>query len=135
MSHGSVEDRLAIRELIENFTVGVMHGNADLWMSCWAEGGSWSLPSLPEPVKGKDNLRTTFSSKTGYFKFMSMLQFPHGTVFNGNTAKGRAYGQEIIIKNDNGIKMAVGFFDDEYVKQDGRWYFQSRVFNVVGLLP
>jgi hypothetical protein len=133
MSSGSIEDRLAIRELVETFTVGVMRGDVEIWASTWADDGVWMLPSMKEPVRGIANLRTAFSVKTGYAKFIGMVQFPADLVIEGNKARGRPHGVELIFKKVGGLKLAVGYFDDEYVKKDGRWYFTSRSFNVLGL--
>jgi hypothetical protein len=133
LQNGTLEDRIAIRELIETFAVGVMRHDLEIWMGVWAEEGSWNLPSLAAPVKGRAALREAFGTKTGYFGFMSMLMFPHGLVFDGDRASGRAHGQEVILPHDGGMKFLTGCFDDEYVKRDGRWWFLSRNFNVIGI--
>jgi hypothetical protein len=133
MTTGSLEDRLAIRELIETFAVGVMRHDHDLWMTVWAEEGSWNLPSLSAPVKGRAALSEAFGGKTGYFGFMSMLMFPHGLKFDGDRASGRTHGQEVILPLDGGMKFLTGCFEDQYVKRDGRWLFLSRDFSVIGI--
>jgi hypothetical protein len=132
MNTGPTEDRLAIRELIETFAVGVMRMDPEIWGSTWAEEGMWKIPSMTEPVKGKKNLLPAFKERMAYVKFMSMISFPTELVIEGDRARGRAHGQEIIIPKTGGRKFVVGCFDDEYVKRNGRWYFLSRVFEVLG---
>ena len=63
MNKGSVEDRLAIRELMETFAVGAMHVDPEIWGSTWAEEGQWKLPSMEEPAVGKSNMLEAFAQK------------------------------------------------------------------------
>ena len=133
MNTVTVEDRLEIRELLETFAVGAMHIDADIWGSTWAENGSWKLPSMSEPAVGKANLVATFREKMAYVDYMSMISFPADLVIDGDKAKGKAYCRELIYTKTGEQKVVVGYFNDEYVKQDGRWYFLSREYQVMGL--
>ena len=132
MNQGSVEDRLAIRELIEAFAVGAMHCDAELWGETWAEEASWKLPSMPEAATGKQNVIALFKEKLAYVGYMSMISFPSNLVIQGDRATGRAYCRELIYPKAGGRLVVVGYFDDEYVKRDGRWLFASRVYTVMG---
>jgi hypothetical protein len=133
MTPVTVEDRLAIRELVEAFTVGIMRLDLEVWAATWAEEGAWMLPSMTEPVKGIASLRAAFREKTGYFRFMSMLFFPTDIVVEGDRARAKAYGQEIILPKAGGQKLCTGCYHDEYVRRGGRWLFLSRDFEVLGL--
>ena len=130
---GPVEDRLEIRELIETFAVGAMHIDVDIWGSTWAEEGSWKLPSMTEAAMGKANLIAAFKEKMSYVSYMSMISFPAELVVEGDRARGRAYCRELIYPKAGGEKVVIGYFEDEYVKRDGRWLFLSRVYNVMGV--
>ena len=132
MNIGPVEDRLLIRELIESFAVGAMRLDAEIWGDTWAEEGSWKLPSMTEPAKGKSNIVAAFREKMEYVAFMSMISFPTDLLVDGDEARGRAYCQELIVPKSGGQRTIVGCFDDEYVKRNGRWYFLSRVYEVLG---
>ncbi|WP_439133541.1 nuclear transport factor 2 family protein [Pseudomaricurvus sp.] len=134
MSKGSVEERLAIRELIETFAVGVTTIDPELWASTWADEGCWKTPSMPALVEGKEAVVEKFKEMMAYVKFMSMSAIPSPTdlVFDGDKAKGRAYCRELIFPKAGGQKIVIGFFDDEYVKRDGRWLFTSRIYTVIG---
>jgi len=128
MSIGQVEDRLAIRELIETFAVGVMRKDTDMWASTWAEEGSWKIPLKEEPAVGKSNMIAVLEEIMARNKFVSMSSFPTELVIEGNKAHGKAYAQELIFPRDGGQRILVGCFEDKYVKRDGRWYFLSRVY-------
>ena len=133
MNIGPVEDRLAIRELIESFAAGAMRLDAELWGSTWAEDGAWKLMSMPAPVRGRENIKRAFSDVMAYVDFMSMMSFPHGLVVDSDTARGKAYCREMIFTKAGEQKYVVGCYDDNYVKQEGRWYFASRFYEVMGV--
>ena len=133
MNTGPVEDRLAIRELLETFAVGAMHIDLDIWGGTWAEEGSWKLPSMDEPAVGKADILATFKEKMAYVDYMSMISFPADLVIEGETAKGKAYCRELIYTKTGEQRVVIGYFLDEYVKRDGCWYFLSRDYQVIGL--
>lgn len=133
MSTGTVEDRLAIRELIEKFGVGAMRLDPQLWGETWADNGAWKLVSHPAPVVGKANIIEAFAKVTDYAQFLGMGAFPYDLVFDGDRATGKAYCQETIFPKSGGRKFVVGCFDDEYVKENGRWLFTKRFYEVLGV--
>jgi hypothetical protein len=45
---GPIEDRLALRELLDMYSAAVNEVDADLWGSLWAEDSRWALPDYPE---------------------------------------------------------------------------------------
>ncbi len=45
---GPLEDRVAIRELMDTHAHGVMTLDAALWGSIWAEDAYWELPEYPD---------------------------------------------------------------------------------------
>lgn len=132
MNIGSIEDRLAIRELVEAFACAAMRGDATKVGSTWSEDGVWKLPSMPEPARGRNAIVSAFAKATDYLSFMSMISVPTELVVEGDTARGKALCQELIVTKTNEQKTVVGCYDDTYVKREGRWYFQTRTYEVVG---
>lgn len=132
LNTGSVEDRLEIRELIEAFAVGAMHVDTELWGSTWADEALWSLPSMEQPAQGKDNVLAAFKEKMAYVDYMSMICFPSQLKVDGDKATGKSYCRELIYPKAGGRVIVVGYFDDEYVRRDGRWQFTSRIYTVMG---
>ena len=49
----------------------------------------------------------------------------------GDKAHGTWYQQEELHGKDGGKRFVVGRYEDDYVKVDGRWYFQKRVYEVL----
>ena len=131
MSIGPVEDQLAIRELIERSSIGVMRKDTDIWGGTWAEEGSWKIDSLDEPAVGKSNVIAVFEKIISNINFATMSAFPAELVIEGDRARGKAYCQELIFPKAGGQRILVGCFHDQYVKRNGRWYFLSRVYETL----
>jgi SnoaL-like domain len=131
MNIGPIEDRLAIRELIETFAIGAMRKNSEIWGSTWAEDGSWKIDSLDQHAVGKCNVIAVFEKLMLNIEFVSMNSFPAELVIDADKAHGKAYNQELIFPKAGGQKILVGCFHDEYVKRNGRWYFLSRVYETM----
>ena len=133
MNSGPIEERLAIRELVETFAVATTRIDAELWGSTWAEEGAWKLPSLDVPVVGRDAIVSTFREKMAYLRLISMTSISTGLVVEGDRARGEAQCQELIYPQAGGRTVVVGCFEDEYVKRDGEWFFLSRTYTVLGM--
>ena len=55
---GPLEDRIAIRELLETYADAVCHVDAEGWGATWAEDGTWEMPDYPQfgRVSGRQNI-------------------------------------------------------------------------------
>lgn len=131
MTSQHIEDRLAITELVNRSVAGVMRKDMALWGGTWAENGSWMIDMFDKPVKGRDQIVSMFGNIIGKFSFVAMSSFVTDVEIDGNSATGKAYSQEFMFPMAGGQKILCGCFDDRYVRQDGRWYFQSRVYETL----
>ncbi len=137
---GPVEDRTAIRELMDTHAHGVMTRNPDIWGSIWAEDASWSLPDYPDlgSFDGKDVIVSGWieSMKVYGLDNMSrpMVYFmqPGAIEVTGNHAKAVAYTIEIYDHPETGKRIhGTGRYDDELEKRDGKWLFTKRAYRVL----
>jgi len=133
MNIGTVEDRLAIRELIETFSAGVMRIDAEYWGETWAPDGAWKLPSLPEDCVGKANIKAMFEEKLAYVDSISMIAFPADLVVDDDLAEGKAYCRELIYTKEGVQRVLFGCFHDQYVKLNGRWLFKRREYEILSV--
>jgi len=132
MKTATVEDQLAIRQLVETFSIGCMRADSDIWGGTWAEECSWKIDKLDQPAVGKSNVIGVFEGIMANIAFVSINAFPADVVIEGDRGHGKAYSQELIFpKAGGGQRMLCGCSHDEYVKRDGRWYFSSRVFETL----
>jgi uncharacterized protein (TIGR02246 family) len=128
ISSGPLEDRLAIRELVESYNDAVMRFDPDDWGANWADDGVWSLPGRGE-VSGRDNIVELWKGVMSTTVVEGFFASAAVVTVNGDQATGTWYQQEFLSREGNRIAI-VGEYDDAYVKRDGRWYFAKRIYKV-----
>ena len=128
---GPIEDRLAIRELVDIYADAVNQRDAELWGSTWAEGSSWKLPVIPgmENVAGKENIVAAWNAGMAMFPFIFMSISVGDIQVDGDTATARAYTTEVGTTLDGTEIRPRGQYDDKLIKVDGEWLFIERIFN------
>jgi len=128
---GPIEDRLAIRELMDIYADAVNQRDAELWGSTWAEGSSWKLPVIPgmENVAGKENIVAAWNAGMAMFPFIFMSISVGDNQVDGDTATARAYTTEVGTTLDGTEIRPRGQYDDKLIKVDGEWLFIERIFN------
>jgi ketosteroid isomerase-like protein len=130
ISSGPVEDRLAIRELVESYNDAVMRFDADAWGANWAEDGTWSLPGMG-PVTGRANIVPMWKQAMSAFSFVGFFASAGPIVVTGDAARATWYQQEFLDGKDGTRRVITGQYEDDYVKRGGRWYFQKRVYKIL----
>jgi ketosteroid isomerase-like protein len=130
ISSGPVEDRLAIRELVDSYNDAVMRLDGEAWASNWMEDGIWSLPGVGE-VAGKAKFYPMWQQAMSAFSFVGFFASAGPIVVTGDTAHGTWYQQEFLHMKAGGKQTITGRYEDDYVRKDGRWYFAKRVYAVL----
>ena len=130
ISTGPVEDRLAIRELVESYNDAVMRFDGDAWASNWTDDATWSLPGMGD-VTGKDNFYPLWKKAMSAYSFVGFFASAGPIVVSGDTAHGVWYQQEFLHRADGGRGEVTGRYEDDYVKRDGRWFFTKRVYSIL----
>lgn len=130
ISSGPAEDRLAIRELVESYNDAVMRFDGEAWASNWRDDASWTLPGAGE-IKGKDKFFPIWQQAMSAFSFVGFFASAGPILVTGDTARGTWYQQEFLHQKDGAKRAITGRYQDEYVKVDGRWYFQKRVYEIL----
>lgn len=130
LSQGPIEDRMEIRELIDSYNDAVMRFDAEAWASNWAEDGVWHLPGAGD-VAGREAIVTVWKGAMSAFRFVGFFASAGPIVVKGDSAEGTWYQQEFLHQKDGVKRSVTGRYQDEYVKQDGRWYFKKRVYEVL----
>lgn len=126
---GPVEDRLAIRELLEAYADAVTRCDADDWGALWADDGIWSLPDYPEypDTHGKVAIVEMWVTAMKNYPGVMFEAWPGSIRVSGNHAEVRSWTSEVYEKEGK-VHRDRGRYDDVCVKVDGRWLFQSRAF-------
>lgn len=130
---GTVEDRLAIRELLEQYADGVNQRSAEIWGATWTEDSEWNLPVVPgmEEVKGRQKIVDGWLESMKLFPFVHMVATPGELRFDGDTCYARTYTAEVAVMQDGTEIRPRGQYDDVIVKENGEWLFKKRSFQVL----
>lgn len=128
---GAIEDRVALRELLDSYADAVNQRDAQAWGALWTDDAVWSFPDIPEfgTIIGKQNIIATW--------LHAMTLFP-GVVFEANPGKievranegwMRSYTTEVYNDPETAAcRRDKGVYEDQLAKIDGVWRFQNRVF-------
>jgi hypothetical protein len=138
---GYADDRAEIENLSNRYMIATDAGDMDTAMAAWTEDGELHWAGGVE--KGKAAIRKAMSG----FADARSTSIPQGATswprsrhfilnhvidVNGNTAKTIAYWLELTNSTPQKDVQLVyfGHYEDELVKQNGRWLFRTRkVFN------
>jgi len=134
----ALEDRIAIRELVDQYTYCADTRDAEGQMAIFTEDTNFEVymdEKIVEPtqvVTGRKNLRPVFDDLNQY---LSTMHFNgQSTVkLEGNKATGTTYCRAYHLKVEDGAQklMIAGIrYYDKMVKQAGIWLFSERKLKV-----
>jgi len=133
---GPVEDRLALRELLDIYADASIRHDIDDIAECWSNDGLWCF-ELGE-FRGKEEIRQAlFGLKDQYggvhrADIRLYTSSPGDLDIDGQTAWGRSYASIFAAVSGTNISSEVfGVYEDKYVKEDGVWLFKSRKFHTL----
>ncbi len=125
----ALADDRAIRDLCARYIDAVNRTDGAAWQDTWAENGTWNL--MGTEVTGREPLLGFWQAAMSGFKFALMVLNSGAIDISGDTASGRWYVTEHLLGQDgNGIHVE-GAYDDEYVRENGRWLFARRNYQAL----
>jgi uncharacterized protein (TIGR02246 family) len=126
---GPLEDRIAIRELLEAYADAVSRCDAKDWGDLWAEDSVWSLPDYPQypDTIGKAAIVDMWVTAMKDYPGIMFQAWPGAITVDGDRAVVRSWTSEVYDK-DGKVHRDRGRYEDICVKVDGRWLFQTRSF-------
>jgi len=137
---GPLEDRIAIRELMNTHAHGVMTRDAEVWGSIWADDAYWELPEYPDlgGFQGKDVIVAGWVDSMKVYgldkmaKPMVYFMEPGAIEVSSDTASAVAYTHEVYEDPSNGqLVRGHGRYDDQLEKRDGQWVFTRREYRII----
>lgn len=126
---GPMEDRIAIRELCDQFCEGVMSKNMEMWGDTWAESCEWVRFGQVFARGRAAVVAEAQKMLDGYSSGSFFCNLGH-THVDGARATGRVYHIEVYFRAGN-VEWYRTYFDDDYLKINGRWYFERRALTVI----
>jgi hypothetical protein len=137
---GPIEDRTAIRELMDTHAHGVMSKDPAIWSTIWADDASWSLLDYPDlgDFEGKDTIVSGWIESMKHYGLdnctrpMVYFMQPGAISVDGNHATAVAYTIEIYDDPATGQRVrGTGRYNDTLEKRDGRWLFTRREYGIL----
>ena len=138
---GPLEDRIAIRELMNTHAHGVMTRDPEIWSTIWADDASWDLPEYPDlgAFEGKETIVATWIESMKAYgtsnmdKPMVYFMEPGAIEVEGDRASAVAYTHEVYEdpQNNGQLVRGTGRYDDRLEKRDGRWLFVKRSYRII----
>ncbi len=137
---GPIEDRIAIRELMDTHAHGVMTKDAEIWGSIWADDAYWELPDYPDlgGFTGKQVIVAGWVESMKAYgldnctKPMIYFMQPGSIEVDGDHATAVAYTIEIYDDPTTGKRIhTTGRYNDELRRIDGAWKFTRRAYRTV----
>jgi uncharacterized protein (TIGR02246 family) len=136
---GPLEDRIAIRELLETFADATAREDVELLATCWVDDSVWVTPQGRE--EGKESIVASWEKYTEAYRrgtgviYRATFYQPAAIRIDGDTATGTTYFS-VVTFTDQGVAPNVfaGAYAEEYAKVDGRWRFRSRQYQPIDKL-
>jgi uncharacterized protein (TIGR02246 family) len=130
---GPIEDRLAIRELIDTYADATNLRDADVWGSLFAEEARWFLPDFPEygDTVGRDAIVAKWVAAVADHEGLVYVATPGAIEVDGDRATARLYTSEVYTAKDGATVRRRGRYDDVLVKRAGRWLIDEHAFRTL----
>jgi ketosteroid isomerase-like protein len=126
---GAVADRLAIRELIESYNAAVIEKDPAKWIANWAEAGVWNLGG--GDIEGKDRILESWLTIMAPYEHASVFAQPVFIQTNGEEGTALWHTNERLKLYSGDEMLAVGRYQDRYVRINGVWKIKHRDYSVV----
>jgi hypothetical protein len=118
-----LEDRAAIQTLRTRFHECVNEKNPDGIGTLFSNNAELHYSHLGTAIGREKIIRFFQKGLSELVPFVKQYLHNHVVTVNGNTATGLSYLEATPVHKDESYLVAARF-DDEYVKDNGRWYFK-----------
>ena len=131
--NGSVEDKLAIHELVMAYGDAVTRKDSNDWGSTWSENAIWSVPNFPglEKVEGRKEIVKKWEEAMENYQYIVFTAQLGSLNITGNEAEGTTYTLEVGTNTEGKKSQIHGQYFDKFIKQDSGWYFSKRTFSIL----
>ena len=125
------QDRLAIRELADRYTLGITRRDWDAVGACFNENARW-MSSVGHDFQGRRGIQEGLRETVEAMEFLVQMQ--HAIVIENLTAE-RATARSVLnefgrLPGGQAGVFVLGVYTDTVAKEGGRWGFEHRFFQV-----
>ena len=123
---GPVEDRLALRELLDAYGAAVIGHDAESWQALWADDAVWNLRG--RTIEGRTAIGAAWRQAMAAYRFVAFMTFPARMRIDGEAAQAVSHTLEFLTPHDGASRRQHGRYEDAMVRRDGVWLFARRSF-------
>src|ERR1700677_1295363 len=121
---GPIEDRIAIRELIEAYSDAVCRKDMAAWSETWMEDAVWG--SRDGPVTGRAAITERCSRVLDGLPYLQFRAIPGAIEVEGDVAVARTYIHTTRKTARGELQLFEATYADRLVKSNGAWRFDRR---------
>ena len=116
-----------IAMLVHKYADAVVHRNGEQWSSTWHEDAEWDLGG-GRLVEGLDAIKNLWYGAMKGFEatVQTVLNGGVDVDSSGDTATGRWYIQEQVVRSNGDRGILLAHYDDQYIKTTEGWKFSRR---------
>ena len=126
----AIADELQIRSLVARYADAVNRDDEELWLGTWAENGVWDLAATT--IQGRASVVEFWRVAMARFEVAIQMVYQGNVKIDDHNASGRWYLTETLRpKGGDGDRTTIGCYDDQYIKENGDWFFARRSYRVL----
>ncbi len=126
----AIADRVEIEALRGEAADAAMMRDGDRLASLFTPAGVLLMPNIPAEFHGREEIRAGSERLQAFLDYFVQTTHPGTILFDGDTASGRAYIQELARARDGRQGLNYAIYHDRYQRTPDGWKFTERVFEV-----
>jgi hypothetical protein len=112
--------------LVHAYADAVCHNDAEAWVATWADDGVWDMGAAQ--IEGRQELGSVWKAAMAGFEQVIQVVY-NGTVQvdeRTGAGSGRWYIGEFLEPVEGPPQMLLAYYDDDYTRSEGAWFFARR---------
>ncbi len=121
-------DRTMIQDLLGRYAFAIDYQTNDpnAWASLFTDDGRFEIPAMRVVVKGRTALRDFAAGLHRTIPGLHHVMTNFVVDVTGDTASGKCELNEFLLRPEAIYNNLMGWYEDDYVRENGSWMFRVR---------
>ena len=120
-------DRVMIQDLVSRYAFFGDYGPNESWVDLFVPDAKWEIAGTGIVVQGREQLSQLVTTVRDHAPGVHHMQSNLVVDIDGDRATGKVALNEFLLRAEQIYSNAQGWYEDAYVKVDGRWRFERRI--------